>query len=304
MSTPVLMSMNMKGGVGKTVVSVSLGFQISWFLDKDVLLIDYDPQSNASYAFLKPEQYFDLLKKGRSLTSALVPNLKPDDPFSIVNAVKSPLPNAEQYATKVRNWYYIGNPQKKGGSLSIIPSSLELMRLALNRLPEVVEGLLLKRWQALIESAKKAYDCVIIDCHPAGSFFTKSAILASDVVVIPVTTDAYAAAGLGMMRNFVDGWKQSGGAREFVVIFNNPNNCWDSAVETEIRDNPRFKTHCLTASLHNSRLFSKIASRHQMVSEQRVPHNRTVSAQVQTVTKELIEVLINQGVVDKSWKKL
>ena len=177
MSTPVLMSMNMKGGVGKTVVSVSLGFEIGWLFDKDVLLIDFDPQSNASYALLGPERYFRLLAKKKSLTSALMPELKPSDPFSVINAIKEVAPDASQYATKVRTWHYPSDPKKKAGSLSIIPASLELMRLALNRLPDELENLLSERWKALIDSAKKNFECIIIDCHPAGSFFTKSGTL-------------------------------------------------------------------------------------------------------------------------------
>jgi chromosome partitioning protein len=303
MATPVLMSMNMKGGVGKTVLSVSLGFEIAGTYDKDVLLIDYDPQSNASYALLGPETYFDLLKKGKSLTSALMPELKPDDPFSVVNAIKELAPDASLYATKLRTWHYSSDPNKKAGSLSIIPASLDLMRLALNRLPDELENLLIRRWNALIDSAKNKYECIIIDCHPAGSFFTKSTILASDVVMVPVTTDGYAAIGLGMMRNFIIDWQAAGGAKEFIVIFNNPTNYWDDKIETEIRTNPRFDQRCLTASLSYSRLFRNIAIKHQLVNEQPVSRRRGVSAQVHGVTKELIDLLINKGVIDKTWLK-
>jgi len=295
------MSMNMKGGVGKTVVSVSIGFEIAWKFDKNVLLIDYDPQSNASYALLGPARYFELLEKHRSLTAALMPNLKPDDPFSVIKATKSPDPLAPNYATMVRGWHYPKEPEKKAGSLSIIPASLELMRLALSRLPDESETLLMNRWNALIESAKSKYDCVIIDCHPAGSFFTKSAILASDVVIVPVTTDGYAATGLGMMRTFINEWEPAGGAKNFVVVFNNPNNSWDTGVESEIRANPRFGKRCLTAAFHHSRLFKNIAIKHETVDEQRVANRYGVSAQVDAVTKELVNLLINEGIVDKSW---
>lgn len=304
MKTPVLMSMNMKGGVGKTVVSVSIGFEIGWIYDKDVLLIDFDPQSNASYALLGPEKYFNRLAQGLSLTSALMPDLKPDDPFSVIKATQETDPDATKYATKVRRWHYKNDPDKKAGSLSIIPASLELMRLALTRLPEESETLLLKRWQALIESAKKSYECIIIDCHPAGSFFTKSSILSSDVVIIPVSTDGYAAAGLGMMRSFIQDWKPVGGAKEFIILFNNPNNYWDDGVETAIRANPRFQAHCLTSSLRYSRLFRNIATRHLVVNEQRVSRHKGVSAQVYAVTKELVESLIKLGVIDESWEKI
>jgi chromosome partitioning protein len=293
--------MNMKGGVGKTVVSVSVGFEMAWKFDKDVLLIDYDPQSNASYALLGPKQYFELLEKHLSLTAALMPDLKPDDPFSVIKAVNSPDPIAEDYATKIRSWYYPNDRDKKAGSLSMIPASLELMRLALSRLPDESETLLMKRWNALIESAKSKYDCVFIDCHPAGSFFTKSAILASDVVIIPVTTDGYAATGLGMMRTFINEWEPAGGAKKFVVVFSNPNNYWDSAVEAEIRANARFGKRCLTAAFQYSRLFKNIASRHETVDEQHVANRYAVSARVDALTRELIDLLIKDGVMDKSW---
>jgi len=301
MSTPVLMSMNMKGGVGKTVVSLSLGFEMGWMFDKDVLLIDYDPQANASYALLGAEKYFDALAKGKSLSSALMPELKPDDPFSVINAVKEIFPDASNYAALIRKWHYPTDSNKKAGSFSIIPASLELMRLALNRLPDELETLLIKRWNALIESAKKKYECIIIDCHPAGSFFTKSAMLSSDVVIIPVTTDGYAATGLGMMRSFIDYFKSSGASKNFIVIFNNPNNSWDTAIETEIRANPRFGSRCLSVGLQHSRLFKNIATKHLPVNEQHVSNSKGVSSRVYSVTKELTELLVKEGVMDKSW---
>ena len=231
-----------------------------------------------------------------------MPELKPDDPFNVIKATQKAEPEATKYATKIRGWVYTNHPEKKAGSLHIIPASLELMRLALTPLPNEQETLLSKRWNALIESAKKSFDCIIIDCHPAGSFFTKSAILSSDVAIVPVTTDGYAATGLGMMRSFIHEWKQSGGAKEYVVLFNNPNNCWDSNVETEIRSNPRFQNNCLISTLQYSKLFRNIATKHLPVNEQHVSRRRHVSAQVFAVTKELVDRLIKYGVVDASWQ--
>lgn len=301
MSTPVLMSMNMKGGVGKTVIAISIGFGIAWQTCKDVLLIDYDPQANASHALLGPNRYFELLAEGRSLSAALMPNMAPTDPFSIVKAAQGPMPDASSYATKIRRWHNPVDRSRKGGSFSIIPASLDLMRLALNRLPDELEGGLIDRWKALMSTAQKAYECIIIDCHPAGSFFTKSAILASDVVIIPVTTDGYAAVGLGLMRSFMESWAKAGGAAKFAVVFNDPHNAWDDGVESQIRADPRFGPRCLSASLGYSKLFRNIATKHQMVNEQPVAHRWRVSGRVVGVTRELIQMLSSDGVLDKSW---
>ena len=58
----------------------------------------------------------------------------------------------------------------------------------------------------MIASAQDAYDCIVVDCHPAGSFFTKSALLNSNATIVPVTSDAYAATGLNMMRRHMEMW--------------------------------------------------------------------------------------------------
>ena len=65
MKSPVLMFMNMKGGVGKTTLAVEISRTLAHTYDKDVLLIDYDPQSNASLAFFEAAKYFRLLDDGK-----------------------------------------------------------------------------------------------------------------------------------------------------------------------------------------------------------------------------------------------
>ena len=58
MASPVLMFMNMKGGVGKTTLAVEISRTLAYDYDKNVLLIDYDPQANASLAFFKRYRLF------------------------------------------------------------------------------------------------------------------------------------------------------------------------------------------------------------------------------------------------------
>ena len=163
-----------------------------------------------------------------------MPPRQTTDPFSIIGTIPSDDVDSHTFSIKVRSWYYPNDLGKKAGRLDLIPGNLELMRLALNVLTSDTEMRLLSRWNALVDSAKIHYDCIVVDCHPAGSFFTKSALLASNAAIVPVTSDAYAATGLNMMRRHMEMWENAGGAKDFLVIFNDAHKSWDNSVELDI----------------------------------------------------------------------
>ena len=301
MATPVLMFMNMKGGVGKTTLAVEVSRTLAYEYDKDVLLIDYDPQANASFAFLDPRRYFGTLESGKGIARCLMPVHDEKDPFSVVQAASSENVDAQTFSVRVRNWYYPDNPSKKAGSLHLLPGDLELMRLALNVLSGETETKLLSRWNALLLSARKSFDCIVLDCHPAGSFFTKSALLGSDAVVVPVTSDAYAATGLGMMRQHMEMWESSGGAKDFLVLFNDAHHSWDDSVESQIRRDNRFATHCLTNRVPYTTLLRNLARRHQTAAEQPVPYKKKVGRNISAVSEEMVRKLQERSIFDSTW---
>ena len=251
--------------------------------------------------FFETDRYFRLLDDGKSVAACLMPDSKATDPFSIVGTVPSGEIDVGTYSVGVRRWRYPNTPTKKAGSLNLVPGSLELMRLALNVLPSETESRLLARWNGLLDSAKKSYDCIVVDCHPAGSFFTKSALLASNAVIVPVTSDAYAATGLNMMRQHMEMWQTSGGAKDFLVIFNDAHRAWASAVESQIRGDDRFADHCLSNRIGYSALLRNLAKRHQMAIEQPVANRWKVGANISNVTKELVSLLKDKSVFDSSW---
>jgi len=295
------MFMNMKGGVGKTTLAVELSRTLAHTYDKHVLLIDYDPQANASFAFFDSGAYFNLLSNGKSVADCLMPARQSTDPFSVIGTIPSDDVDSRAFSVKVRGWFYPNRPEKKAGRLDLIPGNLELMRLALNVLPSDTEMRLLSRWRALVDSAKSKYDCIVVDCHPAGSFFTKSALLVSNAAVVPVTSDAYAATGLNMMRRHMEMWETAGGAKDFLVIFNDAHHSWDDSVELEIRGDDRFADHCLTSRIRYSRLLRNLAKKHKTAIEQPVAHRRTVGANILNVTREMVGLLKNKGIFDSTW---
>ena len=302
MPTPVLMFMNMKGGVGKTTLAVELSRTLAHTYDKHVLLIDYDPQANASLAFFGAGAYFKLLGDGKSVADCLMPARQTTDPFSIIGTIPSNDVDSHTFSVTVRSWYYRNDLGKKAGRLDLIPGSLELMRLALNVLTLDTEMRLLSRWNALVDSAKGHYDCIVVDCHPAGSFFTKSALLASNAAIVPVTSDAYAATGLNMMRRHMEMWENAGGAKDFLVIFNDAHRSWDDSVELDIRGDDRFADHCLSSRIRYSGLLRNLAKRHKTAVEQPVAHRRRVGANILSVTREMVDLLKDKDIFDSSWR--
>lgn len=301
MSTPVLMLMNMKGGVGKTTLSVEISRTLAREYQKDVLLIDYDPQSNASLALLPSRIYFRTKNAGKSLAQVLLSNTDDTDPFSVVGAISEPQIDVAEFATQVRRWRYRKFPSRKAGSLDLLPGDLELMRLALSVLTNENERMLFSRWNGLIKSARATYDCIVIDCHPAGSFFTKSALLCSEAVIIPVTCDAFAATGLGMMLDHMSMWQPSGGAKDFLIAFNDANNRWDTNVEDIIRTDKRFAQNCLSTRVPHSRLYSNLPTRHQTSAEQPVAHKRRAGGAISRLTGEIVTSLSQRSIFDPSW---
>ena len=302
MGNPVLMFMNMKGGVGKTTLAVEISRTLAYTYDKHVLLIDYDPQANASLAFFDADTYFSLLSQGKSVVQCLMPNSQPNDPFAVVGTIPSSSVDHKIYSVRVRSWYYPHDRDKKAGRLDLVPGNLDLMRLALNALTGETEQKILSRWNGLITSAAASYDCIVVDCHPAGSFFTKSALLASNAVVVPVTADAYAANGLNMMRRHMEMWRASGGASEFFVVFNDAHNAWDEHVESGIRGNSRFADHCLSNRIGYSALLRNLPRRHRTSAEQPVAYRRKVGTNILNVTRELVNLLKDKQICDLSWQ--
>ena len=281
--------MNMKGGVGKTTLAVEVSWTLARNHAKNVLLIDYDPQANASFAFLEASRYFRSIDAGRSIANCLMPSVRETDPFEVIGSVAPAQIDVNAYSVRVRKWRY-RNPSRTAG-LYLVPGALTMMRLALNPLSPDDEVKLRARWDGLISSAQDAFDCVVVDCHPAGSFFTKTALLASDAVVVPVTSDAFAATGLSMMRQHMEMWESSGGAREFLVVFNDANRAWETSVESQIRRDARFADHCLSTRVRYSTLLRNLPKRHQTAAEQPVAYRKKVGNNIALVSQEVVELL-------------
>ena len=155
----IISIVNQKGGVGKTTTAINLSAALTHY-EKRVLLIDLDPQCNAStgvgYEFNEDDlTIYDVL-------------------------VEDKIEDALQYVE--------GNKK-----FSYIPSDTELVGLELEYAEDSKRLLLLKE---KLDIAKKDYDFILIDCPPSLNTLTLNALVASDSVIIPLQTEFYAMEGL------------------------------------------------------------------------------------------------------------
>lgn len=170
--TKVISLVNQKGGVGKTTTSINLSAALGK-LGKRVLLIDLDPQSNATTGLglnandFKHDIYE--LMTGRC---------------EVKKAIKK---------TKFQN-------------LSIIPSTINLAGVDVEFVKRMLEDKEFSQNFQLkmkLDEIKDNYDYIVIDCQPSLGLGTMNALVASDSVIIPVQCEFFALEGITQLLNSI-----------------------------------------------------------------------------------------------------
>ncbi|MFF2754492.1 ParA family protein [Psychrobacillus sp. NPDC058041] len=157
---------NQKGGVGKTTTSVNLSACLA-YLGKKVLLVDIDPQGNAS--------------SGVGVNKGDVNQCIYDVLIDDVNVVET------IQETKVEN-------------LHIVPATISLAGAEIELVSTISREVRLKR--ALLE-VKDKYDYILIDCPPSLGLLTINSLTASDAIIIPVQCEFYALEGLSQLLSTI-----------------------------------------------------------------------------------------------------
>ena len=168
----VISLVNQKGGVGKTTTSINLASALG-HLDKKVLLIDLDPQSNSTtgLGINKAE-----IKK--SIYNVIIHDCTMDE--AIIK-------------TKFKN-------------LSIVPSMILLSGAEIELIQSASREenfTIADQLKVQIESIKDRYDFILIDCPPALGVLTTNALAASDSVLIPVQCEYYSLEGVTQLLNTI-----------------------------------------------------------------------------------------------------
>ena len=157
---------NQKGGVGKTTTAVNLASCLA-VAEKNVLLIDVDPQANATCGL-----GIDSRGLEKSVYDVFVNN---EDISKIVMSTKVP-------------------------NLSLIPSHINLVGTEVELVQVIAREKILKEQ---IRTIQQDYDYIIIDCPPSLGILTLNSLTAADSVLIPIQCEYYALEGLSKLLNTI-----------------------------------------------------------------------------------------------------
>jgi chromosome partitioning protein len=184
--TTVIATINLKGGVGKTTTTIALAEFLSAEYRKRVLVIDLDPQTNATTVLIGEEKWKKLNKAGHTLATLFQDALK-EDPATRTFDLDATVQARVSAVSDVRR-------------VDLLPSSLDLIdvqdRLGTMPVGRYFSNTPIEILSRAITPRLEEYDFVLIDCPPNLGIITLNGLRLADGYIIPTIPDVLSTYGI------------------------------------------------------------------------------------------------------------
>ena len=204
----IISVINQKGGVGKTTTVINLAAGLSQ-LNKKILVIDLDPQGNAT--------------TGLGLSNMENSN---DTIYDVLNGTK-------EIAKVIKKTQF--------ENLDLISSNVDLSGLEVETADDINRAFILKvKLSTYLNNSRGSYDYILIDCPPSLSLLTVMALVSSKSLLVPLQTEFFALEGLTQLMKTIERIKISLNPeldiRGILLTMYDKRNKLSSQVEKEARD--------------------------------------------------------------------
>jgi chromosome partitioning protein len=185
----IISFINLKGGVGKTTTAVNVASILAKTHSKKVLLIDLDPQTNATVSLINQTAWQSIHDSKQTLFHLFEDMLRSTSNFNIDKAIVKDVASIE--------------------GLDLLPSSLEFVTIQ-DEIPEISNKEYVSHVDILgntIAKIKNDYDYIIIDCPPNLGAITLNGINISDHYIVPTIPDILSILGIDLIINRIEAFK-------------------------------------------------------------------------------------------------
>lgn len=192
----IISTINLKGGVGKTTLTVAVGEMLSEAFRKQVLIIDLDPQTNATTILIGEEKWGKLNKKNHTLASLFKDALEETQEFDLEKTLQKGVSNVRDVRT-----------------LDLIPSSLDLIDIQ-DSLATMPSGRFYSNnptdvLHRAVRPILDEYDYILIDCPPNLGLITLNGLRISSGFIIPTIPDVLSTYGIPQIVTRVNAFAEN-----------------------------------------------------------------------------------------------
>jgi chromosome partitioning protein len=192
----IIATINMKGGVGKTTLSVNLATCLAKFHQKRVLVVDLDTQISATLSLVSPQDFARIRREKMTISYLVAKSLKPNHryKFSIADTITKNVAGVNGLDLlsgdiDIYDEYWVS---EKLHQEAITGSKSDFMDIW-----NGFEGSLIRD---ILEPIVSEYDFIILDCAPSYNLLTRSGIMSSDYYIMPARPEPLSLVGMQLLE--------------------------------------------------------------------------------------------------------